>query len=150
MEAQAILRAEKGYIIVGKDTDGETMPQDLGFDAPLKRKTAPYVGDRGLRMPVAKASGRRQLVGLRVPDGMPRLPDGAHIVAEAEKGLRSDGFVTSSYDSASLGFPIAMASLRDGHARIGESVTVYHMGATMRATVVPTCFFDPTGERLHA
>ena len=151
MEAQAILRAEKGYVIVGKDTDGETMPQDLGFDAPLRRKKTPYVGDRGLRMPVAQASGRRQLVGLKVAEGQAKLPEGAHIVRhEAGGGLRSEGFVTSSYDSVSLGAPIGLASLRDGSTRMGEAVTLYHMGATMTATVVPTCFLDPDGKRLHA
>ena len=76
LEAVMILRAEKGFILVGKDTDGETMPHDLGFAAPRAKKTAAFIGDRSLHSPKANAPGRKQLVGLTVAGGA-ALPTGA-------------------------------------------------------------------------
>jgi sarcosine oxidase subunit alpha len=150
IEALSILRAEKGYIMVGKDTDGETMPHDLGFAGPRARKAAPYVGDRGLQSPAARRTDRQQLVGLRVPEDAPALPTGAHIVEGVRAARHSIGFVTSSYDSPSLGYPIALALMRGGQARHGDKVDLWHMGSLRLATVVPPVFFDPEGRRLHA
>jgi sarcosine oxidase subunit alpha len=150
IEALSVLRAEKGYIIVGKDTDGETMPHDLGFAGPRLKKTGAYVGDRGLQTPVAHDPDRKQLVGLAVPVGAEKLPVGAHLVDEAGGKPRSIGFVTSSYDSPSLGHPIALALLAGGAGRHGETARVWHLGEMRHATVGPAVFFDPSGERLHA
>lgn len=146
MEAMSVLRAEKGYIIIGKDTDGETIPPDLGFAGPRDLKRTPYVGDRGLKSPVAMMQRRQQLVGLAVPDGAPKLPTGAHL---SEQG-KSIGYVTSSYDSPTLGRPIALALVRGGLGRMGDVVETYHLGAHGQATIVPACAFDPAGERLNA
>jgi len=66
LEALSILRCEKGYIIIGKDTDGDSIPPDLGFTAPRDKKTGAYVGDRGLKMAAALSDNRPQLVGLRL------------------------------------------------------------------------------------
>ncbi len=148
VEALAVLRAEKGYIMVGKDTDGETMPHDLGFTGPRDKKRTAYMGDRGLQSPAARRADRQQLVGLAVAEGEGMLPVGAHIVQGDPR--RSLGYVTSSYDSPTLGRPIAMALLRGGLARMGEAVTLWHMGETRRAVVVSPVAFDPEGERLNA
>lgn len=79
IEALSLLRAEKGYTIVGKDTDGETMPQDLGFGAPRLKKKASFVGDRSLHTTEANRKERMQMVGLSVPEEAAPLPTGAHI-----------------------------------------------------------------------
>ena len=146
MEALSVLRAEKGYIVIGKDTDGDSIPPDLGVFGPRDKKTAAYIGDRGLQTVAARSADRQHLVGLAVDAGAAMLPVGAHIV----DGERSAGFVTSSYDSPTLGHPIALAQVRGGLGRMGEMVTLYHLGATLRATVVDPCVFDPDGERLNA
>ena len=146
LEALSILRAEKGYLIIGKDTDGETMPHDLGVTAPRDRKTAAYVGDRGLQTPVAKQAGRRALVGL-ASDRV--LETGAHLVT-GKDAPKSIGVVTSSYFSPILGTPIALALLDDGTQKTGDVVEVWHLGSTTKATVTQPCFFDPEGDRLHA
>ncbi|PUB16269.1 FAD-dependent oxidoreductase [Yoonia sediminilitoris] len=146
MEATSILRAEKGYIIIGKDTDGETMPQDLGLIGPRDRKTQPYVGNRGLQTPVAKATGRQQLVGLAVPEGATQLPTGAHLTAAG----KSIGYVTSSYLSPTLGHPIALGLVQDGLSRLNADLTVYHLGENRSARIVPACWYDPKGDRLNA
>ncbi|GAA6198916.1 2Fe-2S iron-sulfur cluster-binding protein [Aquicoccus sp. SU-CL01552] len=146
IEALSILRAEKGFIIIGKDTDGETMPQDLGFGGPRLKKSAAFVGDRSLHTEVGNDPARRQLVGLTVPEGDNPLPTGAHLV----EGKRSVGIVTSSYHSPTLGRPIALALVARGTERMGENVSVYHLGKTRVATIASPVAFDPEGARIHA
>lgn len=148
VEALSILRAEKGYIMVGKDTDGETMPHDLGVTAPRLRKTARFVGDRALHSPEACREDRQQLVGVRSAEGDAFLPVGAHLVDGTPP--KSIGFVTSSYHSPTLNRPIALALMRGGRARIGQRARLWHMGETTEATVTDPTAFDPAGERLHA
>ncbi len=148
IEALSILRAEKGYIMIGKDTDGETMPHDLGFTVPRAKKTAAYLGDRSLHTAVANAPGRKQLVGLKVADGGAMIPTGAHIVLPGKSS--SQGYVTSSYDSPYLGHPIALAIVTDGARRHGEAVEAWHDNRRLPVTICAPCVFDPTGEKLHA
>ena len=150
VEALSVLRAEKGYIIVGKDTDGEVMPHDLGFAIPRAKKTAAFVGDRGLHTDNANREDRRQLVGLRVPDGAVALATGAHLVEKSASGLHSIGVVTSSYNSPSIGQPIALALVEKGTERMGETLTIWHMDQQNTATVVSPVFLDPKGARLNA
>ncbi|MFD0860537.1 2Fe-2S iron-sulfur cluster-binding protein [Roseovarius aquimarinus] len=148
LEAVMILRAEKGYILIGKDTDGLTMPHDLGWGGPRDRREDEYLGKRSLFTEAANSERRRQLVGLTVPPGAPPLPTGAHLVPQ-DGQRRSLGFVTSSYLSPTLGRPIALALLEAGQSRIGETVKVFDNGAIYDATVAAACSFDPKGERLH-
>ena len=149
IEALSILRAEKGYLMIGKDTDGETMPHDLGFGLPRQKKTAAFVGDRGLHTAKANEVARKQLVGLSVSPGAGALPMGAHVV-EGGENRRSVGYVTSSYHSPTLGQPIALGLVDNGSNRMGETVDIWHLGETRQATISAPCFFDPMGERLHA
>jgi sarcosine oxidase subunit alpha len=150
LEALMILRAEKGYIVTGRDTDGTTMPQDLGLDGPLKRRPGPYVGQRSLLSPHAQSDQRAQLVGLAVEVGAPLLPVGAHVVdVDAGGALHSAGFVTSSCWSPTLERPIAIGLVRAGGRRLGERIELRHMGRRLQATVAPVCAYDPEGSRLH-
>lgn len=146
-EALLVMRQEKGLIIVGKDTDGTTLPQDLGLAGPRARKQGDYVGKRSLFTEEATRPGRRQLVGLDC-DGSAPLPVGGHIVAQAERA--SQGYVTSACFSPTLNRPIALGLVRDGAGRMGETVEVYHLGARRPARIAPLCAFDPSWERLHA
>ncbi len=148
LEALMILRSEKGFIVVGKDTDGTTMPHDLGVAGPRDARTDEYIGKRSLSMPVASDKGRKQFVGLAVEAGEAPLPTGAHVATGAAR--RSQGYVTSSYMSPSLGRPIALGLVEDGFQRMGEAVGVYHLGAMRRATIAPAVALDPEGKRLHA
>jgi sarcosine oxidase subunit alpha len=90
-----------------------------------------------------------QLVGLMPVDRKTRLPVGAHIVAPPGPPGHIEGFVTSSYNSPNLGYPVALAMLQEGRARMGARITAYHLGTAIEAEVVTTPFFDPQGERLH-
>lgn len=149
LEALSIMRAEKGYIIVGKDTDGETMPHDLGFAAPKHSKTDAFVGDRSLHTEKAKAGDRKQLVGLDVAAGARMLPVGAHIL-QARAPKTSAGYVTSSYHSPTLEKPIALGLVAGGRDRPGTEVNIWHLGEMHKATICDPCFLDPKGARLHA
>jgi sarcosine oxidase subunit alpha len=145
-----ILRAEKGFIVVGKDTDGTTMPHDLGIAGPRDSRTDEYIGKRSLFMPVAADPRRKQLVGLSVAAGEAPLPTGAHVTSGAGRARQSQGYVTSSYFSPSLGRPIALGLVEAGLSRMGETVSIYHLGAERRATITNPLALDPEGERLHA
>jgi sarcosine oxidase, subunit alpha len=149
-EAMHVLRAEKGYIIVGQDTDGTVTPDDLGLGWTIGRDKGDFVGRRSLSRPDLVAADRKQLVGLLTRDGA-MLDDGAQIVAEAapEMGSRAIGHVTSCYHSASLGRPIALALLEGGHARIGNTVHVPLPGGVVAATVARPVFHDLEGRRPH-
>jgi len=148
IEALQKLRIEKGYIHVGTDTDGTTLPGDIGVGRAIERKTANFVGRRSLTRPVANDVGRFQLVALIPTDRKSVLPVGAQI-AQRKPPTRTEGHVTSSTMSATLGHPVALAMLARGAARTGERVRVHHLGRTLEADIVPSPIFDPQGRRLH-
>jgi len=148
LEAMSILRAEKGFIIIGKDTDGETMPHDLGFTIPRAKKKAAFIGDRSLHTEKANAEDRKVLVGLSVADGDPPLATGAHAFTETPT-RRSLGYVTSSYQSPNVG-PIALAIIEAPHAKVGDTIKIWHKEEVREITICDPCRFDPEGGRLHA
>jgi sarcosine oxidase subunit alpha len=148
IEALGVLRAEKGYIYVGQDTDGETMPHDLGMAGPRAKRQDAYVGDRSLFTPAAVRPMRKKLVGLLV-DGKTPIPVGAHAIERAGGRTRSLGYVTSSYQSPHLGHPIALGLIEGGLDRAGDVVEMEHLGQRLRARLAPPCFLDPKGARLH-
>lgn len=151
-EALHVLRAEKGYIAVGQDTDGTVTPVDLGM-AGLISKKKDFLGKRSLSRADITAPDRRQFVGLLTTDPKEVLPEGAHIVEEVlpKPPMKTVGHVTSSYFSPTLERSIALAMLENGHARIGEPVRLpLENGATVTAMVTSTTFYDPEGKRLHA
>ena len=150
LEGLMILRAEKGFIVVGKDTDGTTMPHDLGITGPREQRKDEYIGKRSLFTPVAKDKARKQLVGLNVVRRETPLPTGAHVVAGDDKARRSLGYVTSSYLSPTLSRPVALGLVEEGFSRLGEVVDVYHLGSELRALIAPAVALDPEGKRLHA
>lgn len=145
-EGLLTLRLEKGLIVVGKDSDGTTLPHDLGVAGPRDRKAGEYVGKRSLFTEEAIRPGRRMLVGLAC-EGEP-LPVGGHVVAPG--GGASQGYVTSAAYSPTLDRPVALGLVAGGAERIGEAVEIYHLGARRPARIAPACAFDPKWERLHA
>ncbi len=147
IEALEILRTEKAFIHIGTDTDGTTLPADIGFARALDRKKANFVGRRSLLRPAAGDPDRLQLVALSPADGRTRLPVGAQI-AEGAPPTRSEGYVTSSYMSPSLGAPVALGMLSRGSQRLGERIRVHHLGAVLEAMVVKAPFIDAAGDRL--
>lgn len=148
IEALMIMRTEKGYIHVGADTDGTTLPQDVGLARGVATKVANFVGRRSLMRPAAQDVDRMQLVGLKPKDRRTRLQVGAHLSTRPPP-TRAEGFVTSSCYSPALQQPIALGMVKRGHQRVGDVLTAWHLGVPVEAEIVMTPFFDPTSERLH-
>jgi sarcosine oxidase subunit alpha len=150
LEALQELRTEKGYLHVGTDTDGRTIPADIGMEGVLTVKAHDFVGRRSLERSDAKRADRLQFVGISAEDPNVVLPIGAHVLADPEKRSGSDGYVTSSCASEALGRGVALGLVRAGRARLGESISVYSGGQIWLARIVSPAWYDPMGERLHA
>jgi sarcosine oxidase subunit alpha len=150
-ETMHVLRAEKGFIIVGQDTDGAVTPEDLGMEwAIARRKKFSFVGKRGMAREDCQRAQRKQLVGLSPVDANIVLPEGSQIVFERPTQLPADmvGHVTSSYFSPTLDKSFALALVRGGLDRLGETVQV-SIGPDewMAAEICSTVFYDPAGAR---
>jgi sarcosine oxidase, subunit alpha len=154
-ETMDVLRAEKGFVMVGQDTDGTVTPHDLGMSWIVNLRKGDFVGRRSLRRADLLRADRKQLVGLLPQDRDVRLQEGAQLVA-AEHAAASPpvpmlGHVTSSYDSAALGRTFALALLAGGRDRIGSTVhaRTFDGGAhhAVPATVTEPIFYDPEGAR---
>ena len=156
-ETMHVLRAEKGYVIVGQDTDGTVTPQDLGLDWLIGKNKGDFVGRRSFRRLDTARPDRKQLVGLLPADPRDRLPEGAQLVLEPIDGAdlphgtghlpHMVGHVTSSYDSAALGGAFALALLEAGRERHGATVYAPLEDRTVALTVVDPVFYDPEGSR---
>jgi sarcosine oxidase subunit alpha len=152
-EAMHVLRAEKGFPIVGQDTDGTVTPDDLGMSWIVNERKGDFIGRRSLRRPDLVRRGRKQLVGVLPADRQALIPEGAQLVArehaETAPPVPMLGHVTSSYRSAALGGTFSLALLSDGRARIGETLVARSVGAAgpIPAVVASSVLYDPEGAR---
>lgn len=151
IEALMVMRTEKGFLHVGSDTDGTTLPQDIGFGVLLEKRPDDFIGKRSAMRPDGMRADRRQLVGLDAVGSADVLPVGAHIrgLDENDPGP-SQGWVTSSVYSPTLNRPIAMGVVSGGRARLGQDVQVWHLGKSYRAKLVDPRRYDREGERANA
>ena len=150
-EALHIMRAEKGFIMIGDETDGTVIPQDLGLNWAISKKKEDYLGKRAQARSHMSDPKRWQLVGLETLDGSV-LPDGAYAVAEgtnANGQRNTQGRVTSTYYSPTLNKGIAMGLILHGPERMGEEVAFMAAdGETLHhARIVSPVFFDAQGEK---
>jgi sarcosine oxidase subunit alpha len=150
-EAMHVLRAEKGYIIVGQETDGTVTPDDAGLGWAIGKTKPDFVGKRSLQRPSMSAENRKQLVGLFTADPQVVLDEGSQIMqGSAQKPpVRPIGHVTSSYHSAVLGRSIALALVSGGRARMGETLYVPTGNGDVAVKVTSPVFYDPEGVRLN-
>lgn len=150
-ETMHVLRAEKGFIIVGQDTDGSMTPRDMNMGWVVDRdKTFSFVGKRSLERSDCLRGDRKQLVGLKTLQPQFVLPEGAQIVTDPIQQLpmTMHGHVTSSYYSATLVRSIALAVVKGGQNRMGEIVYCPLAGGkTIAAEIVGSIFYDPKGDR---
>jgi sarcosine oxidase subunit alpha len=151
-EATHVLRAEKGYVIVGQETDGTMTADDVGLAWAIGKSKRDFVGKRGMMRPDLVAPGRKQLVGLLTEAPSVVLEEGAQIVERPDPppGSHALGHVTSAYWSATLGRSIALAVVEGGRARIGRRLHVPMQGKAPAVRVVEPVFHDREGVRLHA
>ncbi len=142
-ETMHILRAEKGFIIAGQDTDGTVTPMDLGMDWIVSKKKSDFFGRRSHARTDTIREDRKQLVGLLTEDPLFVLPEGTHVVEPLLDAppMNMLGHVTSSYMSPNVGRSIAMALIRDGFHRQGQTLSVSLMdGHSHRVTVTDPVF----------
>jgi sarcosine oxidase subunit alpha len=148
-ETMHVLRAEKGFPIVGQDTDGTVTPHDLGMSW-IVSKQKDFVGKRSLRRPDTARPDRKHLVGLLPVDHDSLLPEGAQLVREGvplTPPVPMEGHVTSSYRSAVLGRTFALALIRNGRNRMGETLVAPLGDRTISAVVTEPVFYDKEGTR---
>jgi sarcosine oxidase subunit alpha len=150
-ETMHVLRAEKGYIIVGQDTDGTVTPDDAGLNWAISKKKTDFVGIRGLKRPDLIRDGRKQLVGLLTKDPKEVLEEGGQIVADPNqpKPMTMLGHVTSSYWSENLGRSIAFALVAGGRSRMGETLYVPMADKVIAVEVTDMVFVDKEGGRIN-
>ena len=151
-ESMHVLRAEKGYIIIGQDTDGTVTPDDAGLAWAIGKSKPDFVGKRSLQRPAMSSPERRQLVGLLTADPKVVLEEGSQVMAQslAPVPTRPLGHVTSSYYSAALGRSIAMALVAGGRARHGQTLYVPSPQGEAAVQVAGAVFYDPAGARINA
>jgi sarcosine oxidase subunit alpha len=152
-EALHVLRAEKGYIVIGDETDGTTTPYDVGLDGLVSKKKADFIGKRSLEQSYLKGPNRKQLVGLLTEDPNEVLPDGAYAVrvVKDKPPMEMIGQVTSTYMSPTLNRSIAMALIENGRDRMGEVISFpLEGGKVVKAKITDTVFYDKDGGRIRA
>ncbi len=151
-EAMHVLRAEKGYIITGQDTDGTVTPADLGMDWIVSKKKGDFIGKRSLARADMERDDRKQLVGLLPKDPDALLEEGAQIVADPNQTIPMTmiGHVTSSYRSPELGRSFALAMVKEGRSLMDKTLYVPMFDRTIAVTVTEPVFIDKEGTRLHA
>jgi len=148
-ETMHVLRAEKGFVIVGQDTDGSVTPVDLRMNWMLS-KDKDFLGKRSLSRPDCLRDDRKQLVGLLSEDGNTVLPEGTQLVEDpsAPTPVPMCGHVSSSYMSACLGHPIALALVTGGHSRKDQTIHAsMGDGTYILVRIVSPVFYDPKNER---
>lgn len=161
-DAMHVLRAEKGFIIVGQETDATVTPQDLGMGGMVSKAKPDFVGKRSYARPDTVRADRKQLVGLLTEEPQLVLPEGAQLVEVTEdpmvlaggtkpmaRPVPMLGHVTSSYWSPTLGRSIALALIKGGAARHGETIMAPLAKGAVRCQITASVFYDIEGRRAH-
>jgi sarcosine oxidase, subunit alpha len=149
-ETMHVLRAEKGFVIVGQETDGAQTPYDLGLDWAVS-DTKDFIGRRSLARPDCRRADRKQLVGLWPEERGVNIPEGTQLVAlgcsDAPPPVPMEGFVTSSYSSRSMGGRFCLALVAGGKRRHGEIIEAAVPGGSVPVRICSPVFYDPEGAR---
>ncbi|HEY2041934.1 MAG TPA: 2Fe-2S iron-sulfur cluster-binding protein [Jatrophihabitans sp.] len=149
-ETMHVLRAEKGYPIIGQDTDGTVTPHDLGMSWVVSKKKLDFVGKRSFSRSENQRSDRKHLVGLLPVDKTVLLAEGSQLLATTDVSVSPVpmlGHVTSSYRSVALDSTFALALVRSGRERIGETLQAWHDGGLVAVTVTDPVLYDKEGAR---
>jgi sarcosine oxidase subunit alpha len=152
LETLHVLRAEKGFIVVGQETDGTVTPDDVGMGKMVAFGKPDFIGKRSLSLRDMMRDGRKQLVGLLPVDPSFKPEEGAQIVAGTAPpiGTVALGHVTSSYVSATFGRSFALALVANGRARLGQTLYATTGEGTAPVELVEPVFYDKEGVRLDA
>ena len=150
-EAMHVLRAEKGYIIVGQETDGSVTPVDLDMNWIVSKKKYDFIGKRALVRSDTVKEDRKQLVGILTVDPTIVLEEGSQLVeVETSLPMPMVGHITSSYYSPNLGRSIALALVKSGTKKKGVKLIVPTVNSSVEVEITNPVFIDPKNERLLA
>jgi len=150
-ETMHLLRAEKGFIIVGQDTDGTITPIDLQMHWIVSKKKLDFIGKRSLYRSDTMREDRKQLVGLVTDNPKEVLEEGAQIVSELNQNpVQMLGHVTSSYFSPNLNKSIALAVVKGGKTMIGKKLFIPMEDRTINVMVTDPVFLDKENKKLNA
>ena len=148
-EAMHVLRAEKGFIIVGQETDGSTTPGDLNMNWIVSKKKYDFIGKRALYRSDTIKDNRKQLVGLLTENLEDLLEEGAQLVEkETSLPMNMVGHVTSSYYSPNLGRSFALALVKGGINKKGHKLFAPQLNQTIKVEITDPVFIDPSNERI--
>ncbi|MDT2084297.1 MAG: sarcosine oxidase subunit alpha family protein [Planktomarina sp.] len=149
-ECLHVMRAEKGFIMIGDETDGTVIPQDLGLSWAVSKKKDDFLGKRAQQRSFMDNDNRWQLVGLETLDGSV-LEDGAYAISSGKNAngqKNTQGRITSTYYSPTLKKGIAMGLVHNGPSRVGEVISFTKIGTSpVEAKIVSPIFFDPEGKK---
>ncbi|MBD1172369.1 (2Fe-2S)-binding protein [Pelagibacterales bacterium SAG-MED05] len=155
-ETMHLLRAEKGYVVIGQETDGTVTPIDLNFNWMIGKKKKDFIGKRSLTRSDTAREDRKQLVGIVPLDKSEFIEEGQHVV-ERERlpnpiktPVEYLGHVSSSYHSPNLNHCIAMAMIKGGNKLMGKKLFISSSYGTknIAVEVVSPVFIDPENKRL--
>ncbi len=150
-ETMHLLRAEKGFIITGQDTDATMTPIDLQMDWIVSKKKYDFIGKRSLYRTDTMREDRKQLIGLITENPDEVLEEGAQIVVDMNKSpIEMLGHVTSSYYSPNLKKSIALGVIKGGKNMIGQQLIIPMENKQINVTVTDPVFFDKENKRLNA
>ncbi len=150
-ETMHLLRAEKGFIIVGQDTDATMTPIDLQMDWIVSKKKYDFIGKRSLYRSDTIREDRKQLIGLVTENPKEVLEEGAQIVLDASKSpVEMLGHVTSSYYSPNLEKSIALGVVKGGKNMMGQKLIIPMENKQINVTVTDPVFLDKENKRLNA
>ncbi len=149
-EALHVMRAEKGFIMIGDETDGTVIPQDLNLGWAVSKKKKDFIGKRAQERIFMNDPNRKTLVGLSLQNSSEKIPDGASAIlgGVGQAGDNVIGHVTSTYFSPTLDKPIAMALLKDGKNLLGQTIEIpVESEKILKAIVIEPKFYDVEGNR---
>ncbi len=150
-ETMHLLRAEKGFIIVGQDTDATMTPIDLQMNWIVSKKKYDFIGKRSLYRSDTMRDDRKQLVGLLTENPDEVLEEGAQIITNFNKSpVEMLGHVTSSYYSPNLKKSIALGFVRGGKNMMGQKLIIPMENKKINVTVADPVFLDKENKRLNA
>ncbi|MBI29177.1 MAG: sarcosine oxidase subunit alpha, partial [Pelagibacteraceae bacterium] len=150
-EAMHVLRAEKGFIIVGQETDGSVTPIDLDMNWIVSKNKYDFIGKRALSRSDTIKEDRKQLVGILTKDPNEILEEGAQLVESISAlPMTMVGHITSSYYSPNLGRSIALALVRGGLKKKGGKLFAPMPKKTIEVKITDPVFIDPSNNRLTA
>ena len=153
LETLDVLRIEKGHLAIGGEIDGRHTAKDLGLGRMVSAKKD-LIGRALAQRPALQAEGREELVGLVPEDRTEAIPPASCLSTEpmdAGGCAAIQGYLTAAVKSPTLGHSVALAFLKDGHARTGDQLWAHSTIAkrSVKVRVVPSCFYDPEGEKVH-